>query len=136
MIDAGGGDGNLPAHFGLVVGTDDLAKEGMMARAVWNGGGGAASEDVPVVDGYTYFPRDAVRPEYLLPSEHRSHCSWKGETAITRGKSTARRTLTPPGTTRLRSPRRRTCEPISAFGTAARSNADGRGSIPVSRRFE
>jgi hypothetical protein len=107
-----------------------------MARAVWNGVVVvAASEDVLAVGGYTYFPRDAVRPEYLLPSEHRSDCSWKGRPAITRCESPAR-TLTAPGTTRIRRPRRRTCGTISAFGTASRSNADGRGPIPLSRRFE
>ena len=38
----------------------------------------AESDDVVVVDGYTYFPRDAVRPEVLDPSDHASTCAWKG----------------------------------------------------------
>jgi uncharacterized protein (DUF427 family) len=39
----------------------------------------AESDDVVVVDGYTYFPRHAVHWEYLEPSEHTSRCWWKGE---------------------------------------------------------
>ncbi len=50
-----------------------------MARAVWNGIVVAESDDTIVVDGYTYFSKDAVRWEYLQPSEHTSHCSWKGD---------------------------------------------------------
>ncbi len=50
-----------------------------MARATWNGGVIAESDDTVVVDGYTYFPKSAVRSELLEPSEHRSVCPWKGE---------------------------------------------------------
>ncbi len=39
----------------------------------------AESDDVVVVDGYTYFPTDAVRWELLEPSAHRSVCPWKGQ---------------------------------------------------------
>lgn len=49
-----------------------------MARATWKGAVLAQSEDVVVVDGYTYFPRDAVRWELLEGSEHTSVCGWKG----------------------------------------------------------
>ena len=34
-----------------------------MARAIWNGTVLADSDDIVVVDGYTYFPRDAVNTE-------------------------------------------------------------------------
>jgi uncharacterized protein (DUF427 family) len=50
-----------------------------MARATWQGEVIAESDDTVVVDGYTYFPKDAVRSELLEPSEHRSVCPWKGE---------------------------------------------------------
>ncbi len=50
-----------------------------MARATWKGAVIADSADVIVVDGYTYFPREAVRWDLLERSEHRSVCSWKSE---------------------------------------------------------
>jgi len=46
-----------------------------MARAVWSGAVLADSADVVVVDGYTYFPRTAVRWALF----ERSVCGWKGE---------------------------------------------------------
>ena len=47
-------------------------------RATWQGEVVAESDDVQVVDGYTYFPLDAVDDRYLRPSCHRSTCPWKG----------------------------------------------------------
>lgn len=49
-----------------------------MTRAIWNGAVIAESDDVEVVDGYTYFPADAVHHELLRTSEHHSVCGWKG----------------------------------------------------------
>ena len=49
-----------------------------MPRALWNGAVIAESDDVEMVDGYSYFPADAVAHDYLRPSEHRSVCPWKG----------------------------------------------------------
>lgn len=49
-----------------------------MTRAVWNDMVVAESEDTTVVDGYTYFPREAVDQERLQESDHRSVCPWKG----------------------------------------------------------
>lgn len=49
-----------------------------MPRAVWNGAVIADSDDVEVVDGYTYFPSDAVDDRYLNRSDHHSVCAWKG----------------------------------------------------------
>lgn len=49
-----------------------------MEKAVWNETVIAESDDVEVVEGYTYFPVDAVDRRYLRPSEHRSVCPWKG----------------------------------------------------------
>lgn len=52
-----------------------------MAKAVWNGAVIADSDDVSVVDGYSYFPADAVDHRFLRASEHRSVCPWKGQAA-------------------------------------------------------
>lgn len=49
-----------------------------MARAVLNGTVIAESPRIEIVDGYTYFPRDAVKMQYLKPSTTTSVCSWKG----------------------------------------------------------
>ncbi|NUO62366.1 MAG: DUF427 domain-containing protein [Gemmatimonadaceae bacterium] len=50
-----------------------------MPRATWNNVVIAESEDVAVVDGYTYFPKSAVRRELLEQSNRTSVCPWKGE---------------------------------------------------------
>jgi uncharacterized protein (DUF427 family) len=50
-----------------------------MARATWNGSVIAESDDVVVVDGYTYFPKQSVRWDHLEPSAHTSVCGWKGQ---------------------------------------------------------
>lgn len=49
-----------------------------MPKAVWKGTVIAESDDVEVVDGYSYFPADAVDRRYLQASDHRSRCAWKG----------------------------------------------------------
>lgn len=54
------------------------SKGATVAKAVWNGAVIAESDDVRVVDGYTYFPADAVDHRCLHPSDHRSVCPWKG----------------------------------------------------------
>lgn len=48
-------------------------------RAIWNGEVIADSEDVVVVEGNHYFPRESVREEFLLPSETTTTCPWKGQ---------------------------------------------------------
>ncbi len=47
-------------------------------RATWNGTIVADSDDTVVVEGNHYFPADAVRREYVEPSDKRSTCPWKG----------------------------------------------------------
>lgn len=62
-----------------------------MARASWNDTIIASSEDVVTVDGYTYFPKDAVRWEHLVESARTSSCAWKGQAnyySVTVGDST------------------------------------------------
>jgi uncharacterized protein (DUF427 family) len=49
-----------------------------MARATWNGAVIAESDKTEVVDGNQYFPPDAVRSEYLKPSDTQTVCGWKG----------------------------------------------------------
>ncbi len=48
-------------------------------KAVWNGRVIAESDDVVIVEGNAYFPADSIRREYVRPSDHRTHCPWKGE---------------------------------------------------------
>lgn len=50
-----------------------------MTRAVFNGKTIAESAMTQTIDGYTYFPPDAVQWEYLRPSTTTSVCHWKGE---------------------------------------------------------
>ena len=49
-----------------------------MAEAWWNGQRIAASDDTVVVEGNHYFPRDAVDPAVLKPSDTTTVCPWKG----------------------------------------------------------
>lgn len=51
-----------------------------MTKAIWHGAviAEAASDAVEIVEGNTYFPVEAVRHEYLQPSDHHTVCSWKG----------------------------------------------------------
>ena len=50
-----------------------------MTKAVWNGQVLAESDDVETVEGYTYFPEEAVKRQYLRPSSTTSSCPWKGQ---------------------------------------------------------
>jgi uncharacterized protein (DUF427 family) len=51
-----------------------------MPRAIWNGTVIAEAPDdaIEMVEGNVYFPVDAVRPEYLQPSDTHTVCGWKG----------------------------------------------------------
>jgi uncharacterized protein (DUF427 family) len=51
----------------------------MIVKARWNGVTIAESEQCQVVEGNYYFPPDAVRQEYLKPSETHTLCFWKGQ---------------------------------------------------------
>jgi uncharacterized protein (DUF427 family) len=50
-----------------------------MPTATWRDTPIATSEDTEVVEGNHYFPRDALDERFFLPSDHTSHCPWKGE---------------------------------------------------------
>ena len=49
-----------------------------MAKALWKGAVLAESDRTIVVEGNHYFPRSAVRAEYLRPSDTHTVCTWKG----------------------------------------------------------
>ncbi len=49
-----------------------------MARAIWNGAVIAESAAVERVEGNLYFPRAAVKPEFLRDSAQTTVCGWKG----------------------------------------------------------
>lgn len=48
-------------------------------KASWNGHVIAESDDTVVVEGNHYFPAESLNREYVLESNHRSTCPWKGE---------------------------------------------------------
>ncbi len=48
-------------------------------KAIWNGAVIAESDDTVLVEGNHYFPENAVKREYLLHSNHRTSCPWKGQ---------------------------------------------------------
>jgi len=49
-----------------------------MAKAIWNGKVIAESNHTELVEGNHYFPRSAVKAEYLQDSATHTTCSWKG----------------------------------------------------------
>ena len=50
-----------------------------MTRAVFDGVVLAESDDVRVIQGVTYFPRDTVQSSALAESDTTSRCPWKGK---------------------------------------------------------
>ncbi len=49
-----------------------------MPKATWNGVTVAESNNCIVVEGNQYFPREAVKQEYLQESSTHTTCPWKG----------------------------------------------------------
>ena len=49
-----------------------------MAKAFWNNAIIAERERCEIVEGNHYFPPDAVKREYLHPSDKHTTCGWKG----------------------------------------------------------
>jgi uncharacterized protein (DUF427 family) len=49
-----------------------------MATATWNGTVIASSDDIVIVEGNSYFPRESVTAE-LTESATTTHCGWKGQ---------------------------------------------------------
>ncbi|MEN3203287.1 MAG: DUF427 domain-containing protein [Atribacterota bacterium] len=50
-----------------------------MPRAIYQGTVIAESNETIFLEGNHYFPPEAVKKEYLVPSDHRTVCPWKGE---------------------------------------------------------
>jgi uncharacterized protein (DUF427 family) len=48
-------------------------------KASWNGHVIAESDDTVVVEGNHYFPASTLNREYVVESNHRSSCPWKGQ---------------------------------------------------------
>ncbi len=49
-----------------------------MAKAIWNGLVLAESDRCEMVEGNHYFPPEAVKREFLKPSNSHTECPWKG----------------------------------------------------------
>lgn len=51
-----------------------------MPKAIWNGAviAEAKDDEVRVVEGNVYFPRDALHDQFLQPSNTTTQCGWKG----------------------------------------------------------
>ena len=47
-------------------------------KAIWNNAVIADSDDTVVVEGNHYFPRAALKDQYVQPSATTSVCPWKG----------------------------------------------------------
>ena len=50
-----------------------------MKQAIWNGKVVAESDETVMIEGNHYFPPDSVVKKYLVASDHRTTCPWKGE---------------------------------------------------------
>ncbi len=48
-------------------------------KAIWKGTVVAQSDDTVLVEGNHYFPAAVVDPKFLLPSNTKTMCHWKGE---------------------------------------------------------
>ena len=55
-----------------------LSFEPPTMQAMFNGTVLAESDDIVMVDGNPYFPREAMRIEFFLESTHSTVCGWKG----------------------------------------------------------
>jgi uncharacterized protein (DUF427 family) len=47
-------------------------------RAIYKGTVIAESDDIVMVEGNAYFPREALLDQFVEPSSHTSRCFWKG----------------------------------------------------------
>ena len=50
-----------------------------MAKVTWNGAVIAESDSYEVVENNVYFPIETVNRDFLKPSNHITHCPWKGD---------------------------------------------------------
>jgi uncharacterized protein (DUF427 family) len=56
----------------------DFREREEMAKATWGGRVIAQSNACVAIEGNQYFPPEAVKKEFLRPSNHTSECPWKG----------------------------------------------------------
>lgn len=47
-------------------------------KAIWNGEVIAESDQTILLEGNHYFPAEAVRQDFLVPSDTHTTCPWKG----------------------------------------------------------
>ena len=47
-------------------------------KAVWNNQVIAESNNTVVVENNHYFPKESVKPEFLVPTDTHTTCPWKG----------------------------------------------------------
>ena len=52
-----------------------------MARATWNGEIIAEADRFEMLEGNVYFPPSSVKREFLVASDTRTLCPWKGRTS-------------------------------------------------------
>jgi len=50
-----------------------------MAKAIWKDQVIAESQNTIMIEGNHYFPPQDIMKEYLIESDYRSTCPWKGE---------------------------------------------------------
>ena len=50
----------------------------MAVEAIWNDQVIAHSDETVVVEGNHYFPASSLQRKYVVPSNHRTTCAWKG----------------------------------------------------------
>jgi uncharacterized protein (DUF427 family) len=48
-------------------------------KAIWNNTIIAESPNTVVIEGNHYFPAEALKKEFVLSSNHRTMCAWKGQ---------------------------------------------------------
>ena len=58
--------------------TSDTSGTGAMMQAIWNGAVIAESPRTIRLEGNHYFPAESVNRAYLIDSEKKSVCVWKG----------------------------------------------------------
>ena len=48
-------------------------------KATWKGAVLAESDDIVLVEGNAYFPESSLDRRYIVFSNHRTSCAWKGQ---------------------------------------------------------
>src|ERR1700745_1302987 len=95
-----------------------------MVKAVWNGKLIAESDRTEIVEGNHYFPSEALRWEFLQPSDAHTICPWKGKAHYYTVLVDGRRTPTPHGTIPIPNQQRRKSPAKLPSGKAFGSRSD------------